>query len=258
MRKLAIGLAVVGLVVVVGGAYALVYGLQTYLVLRYKLLAETNAPAYTVPHLLQIESDSSVEGTRFSYYGWEFEVPWEEIDAERRHEIATTVTFKAGQNILFFNPEQTASPRGQSDGEAPQDANQAASLFPDKTIESDYAYLDAVFHTTPDQLSIFMPQMEAVQLSAVLGLKALWTSNSGPDLYSFETENLRGFQLGDPARTDRVQVYWFDPEGKLIGHFVVGRVDKNKKEKEEENTLSQAEISRIILTLRPVAEVAGE
>ena len=34
---------VVGLIVVVGGAYALVYGIQTYLVLRYKVLQEKGA-----------------------------------------------------------------------------------------------------------------------------------------------------------------------------------------------------------------------
>ncbi|MFQ5897694.1 MAG: hypothetical protein ACE5JN_05540 [Candidatus Methylomirabilia bacterium] len=200
---------------------------------------------YVLPERLQLPPDRQFVGTRVSYFGYDLEAPWTEIEGEDARTSVARIAFKSGHGIIVFNPEESVDLIAEFMNRNPDYAEQILSVFGHDATKSNYSLYRSILNATPHQLSIFMSKRDAARLSLLLILKRLLVVNAESGIYSFEYRDLRGFQFGNPARTNRVIVHVFDDDKRLeLVLFVT---------EDSGATLSQDEITHVIQTLRPTA-----
>jgi hypothetical protein len=85
-------------------------------------------------------------------------------------------------------------------------------VFGDKPLNTNFEMYQAVYQTTPAQLSPVMNPPDAMRMNVLL----LWKLSFGLDLpcdggfYSFDWSSAKGFQFGDPEKKVPVAVRAFD------------------------------------------------
>ena len=93
-------------------------------------------------------------------------------------------------------------------------------LFGEENLESEYAIVNLILHTTPDQVSLFKPLPELVRVHPLLLYKMLY-SHLGDVIYKFKIDNIKVFQFGNPQNTEDVRVDVFNKNDQVFRlHFV--------------------------------------
>jgi hypothetical protein len=171
-------------------------------------------------------SVSDAPGMKFSYFGYEFEVPWNASFKEKIvGKTLVQLKFQSRQNVQFIVP----SGQGGLLTEIVQDQSlKMGNLqvdFGDLMNRSAYDQYGVFLNTTPQSIRAFGPRAEAVRRTTLLTIKAI---AFGPGLktgaYWFELPGKRGFQIGDPQKSRRVDLEVFDSAGHHI-EFRCGSTD---------------------------------
>jgi hypothetical protein len=204
-----------------------------------------------VPRALADYSASISPGRKLSYFGYEFEVPWNAKPVEKLlNKIAfVDLKFESGQNLIFSVPgneglltEVVESPSLQMGYLQP--------VFGDMVNRSTYEQFEVLLNTTPHSIRAFGPRPEAVRSATLLMIKAIVVApglESG--VFSFELPDKRGFQIGDPQKSKRVDLEVFDSAGNHI-EIVCDSTNPNIR-------ISQPELNRILTSLHAVAVSAS-
>jgi hypothetical protein len=89
--------------------YAWFFGFQTAMVLEARVIARRAPVVRETPHILSDLSLSKTPGRRLSYFGYDFEVPWDDLDESKTKLYPTRVVlvFRSGKAMIF----STAPPR---------------------------------------------------------------------------------------------------------------------------------------------------
>jgi hypothetical protein len=202
----------------------------------------------SVPHPLADAMVSHADGTRLSYYGCTFEVPWKDIDKERNEGRWVEVHFRKGQTLTFYNPEffdwePINSYAGRIDPLMGHDYFRVA--FGTGLNKSRYEQFQAVASTTPSQFSPFHSHREFARILTLLEIKGLWFEHNvaAPDIFSFERIDYRGFESSGLSHDwQRVVLDFFDKSDR---HSFAIRVEVDSHSGER---LTQPEINRVIQT----------
>ncbi|MFQ5520145.1 MAG: hypothetical protein ACE5FK_02005 [Candidatus Methylomirabilia bacterium] len=244
-KTILVTLSVAGSIVAVALLYGLLFGVQTFAVVSWKKPRSENPELYILPQRLHLPSEPQFAGTRLSYFGYDLEAPWTDIETEDAGKSFARISFKSGQGIVVFNPAESIDLIAEFMAQNPDDADRTLSVFGPDAMKSNYSLYQAILNATPDELSIFMPKRDAIKLPILLILKRALLANAESGMYAFEFRDLRGFQFGNPARTNRVIIHLFvDHRQVELLVFVA---------KDSDATLSQDEITHVIRTLRPAA-----
>jgi len=110
MSKWARILLVLGIAVVACGLYAWFFGVQTFFIWETRNAARKEPIAWITPLQLSDLSISQAPGKRLSYFGYEFEVPWDDIDQTQTKVISADkviIAFHSGNAISFWGDHQT-------------------------------------------------------------------------------------------------------------------------------------------------------
>jgi hypothetical protein len=204
-----------------------------------------------VPIPLPDTSISTTPGTTVTFFGYQFEVPWEgRVSVRNPGDDHLAVAFGAvGKPLMFFNPAnnpgvvEAARSALKERGEGPRNAD----AFLD--AHSDYDLVRSTLYATPAQLSLVFPGKEAVYTATRLMIKQSEALGAETGLYSFRIGQLRGFQIGDPSRARNVRVIGFDGDDHKF-EFGFGCVPG--PEYGSKQGFSQTDINRVLQTLRPV------
>jgi hypothetical protein len=188
------------------------------------------------------------EGMSFSEFGYDFEVPWKDVDKVRRFKSLTMISFKSGQTVTFFDPQQTVDRIKIMREAAVPTGKDVSVLFGSEAMASNYQLLNTILSTTQRPISILTPSKELVRNWMLLTSKQSELINDPSHIYSIETPRVRGFQKGDPFR---------DQKATILNLFV----DKQDHElqlwvamKESPARITQADINRIVQTLHPSSD----
>jgi hypothetical protein len=155
----------------------------------------------SVPRPLADTRISIAQVSTLSFYGYQFEVPWREIDKEWDEGRTVKIRFKTGETIRFNNPEDFQdSPI--SENFVRDDDDKFMKAFGTEVRESKYDQLRAVVSATPTQLSPFRSHTEFARIWILLEIKGLWFEHDtvAPDIFSFETNDYRGFEFSGLSR----------------------------------------------------------
>ncbi len=210
------------------------------------------------PQALADYSVSNSAGTTLSYFGYEFEVPWNTSFKQKASGQGTSgkgivqLQFDSGQNVTFIVP---VNQRGLLTEltEMVQDKSLETGylrlIFGDLLDRSAYDQYGVLLNTTPRSIRAFGPRADAVRGVTLLTIKAIAV---GPGLetgaFSFALPGKRGFQVGDPQKSRRVDLVVFDSTGHHIEILCSG-ANGNVR-------FSQSELNRILTSLHPTTDSA--
>jgi hypothetical protein len=188
-------------------------------------------------------------GLKLAAYGYEFEVPWGDIDNEktRSGDFVTIYYFRSGPFLMFTNPEKAANARGifLADDEK---RSVAMQMWGDKTLESNFTLTRAMLETSPAQMSVFAPRPKIVGMGILLTLKIIPATGGETGIFAFDAPTIRGFQMGDPdKRPKSISVRAFDMGDHQL-EITFGIQTGYAWQ------ITQAEVNRVLQTVRPAVK----
>jgi hypothetical protein len=199
---------------------------------------------WVVPTPLAILATDPSGGKSFSYFGYQFISPWTEVKRERKMEYAAIINFSNGAIISIFDQQQDVLQTVKQ--EAVRRGADIKNVLGNDAGRSNYALRSRILRLTPKDLHIYAPRNEMVGDSILLLLKSISTKRIKGGLYSFETPWVRGFQEGGPDQDEMVTIEAFDSQDREIELYIGAEKNATRKP-------SQADINRILSSLRPVA-----
>jgi hypothetical protein len=184
----------------------------------------------------------------FSHFGYEFEAPWKDVNNVQTFKSLTRIYFKSGRTIVFFDPKQTLDRLKVMRDAATQKGKDLRVLFGSEVPASNYQLLNTILSTTPHHVSLLSPSNDLVRNSILLTFKRSELVNEPRCVYSIETQNLRGFQKGDPLRDEKATILdLFNERDQDLELWVAMQKGASAR-------ITQADINRIVQTLHPIPE----
>jgi hypothetical protein len=214
------------LVFVVAG-FSVKYGLQTMTWVEGKLWTSDNPWLANVPQALPQSAATAPPMAMMAMtakpgkpepppqlraYNYEFKSPWPGNPAPKGSLTYTEFRYDSGQVIVFFDPDSQVDTMRTLKTSNPAEYQKFATVFADKPINTNFEMYQAVYQTTPAQLSPIGSPSEAMRMNVLL----VWKLSFGLDLpcdgdfYSFDWSNTKGFQFGNPDKKVPVAVRAFD------------------------------------------------
>jgi hypothetical protein len=237
-----------------GGAGALIcvylwfFGMATATVLEARYVGWKIPVVKKTPERLTDLSISQVPGPRLSWFGCEFDVPWDDLDETKTRIVGRweLLYFHSGRSLLISSPLPKDFIKGMSD--AGWDAEKIRRVFGDQPLQSDYEMYRVLLETTPSKVTLFTPRAQATGYSMMLVTKAIAMPPADTELFSIDTDQFRGFQYGDPKKNPRrIVVTLLDSDGGIEFSFS----NANGKDR---TLLTQADINRTVRSAhRPYA-----
>jgi hypothetical protein len=215
-----------------------------------KQLRSSHPHIYLVPQPLPPVAPSNARATTLTHYGYEFEAPWADMEIAR--DIPLLVNFEApgGQILVLWQPERSPVTTEIRIAARNQKLNYEKVLG-SEGLQSDYSLLKAEMEVTPDQISPFMNKNDAVRRMVFLTMKAIVINEKMSAIYSFNSNGLHGFQFGDPATDELIQVQAYDSNDLLIKLWFAMKDHSSGK-------IPQSEINRVMETFHSTAKNEGQ
>lgn len=240
---------ILAVVVILVGAYCLMFGLQTLIWIGAKQWVSANPWLGDVPQQLPASSADPAKGSQEKAFNYEFVVPWKGPGKPAPSPTGVQFSYDSGQVVVFFDPEVQIDTAHALRSPATPEAQKLASVFAGRPIESNYTLYQAVYGASLAPLSPVMKEQEAVRNNVLL----LWKLSFGPDLesgttpefYSFEWGKIKGFQFGDPSQGHPVALHVFDDYDKQFRFIFTAAGGASGK-------ITQDDINATVKSLQPV------
>lgn len=239
------------LVVLAVAGYCVRYGLQTLTYVEAKLWARTDLWLNDVPEPLPTPaplpdfSKAKDKAAWIKTSDWEFRVPWDGEPKQRKLPTAIEFQFDSGQVIAFYDPQAQADTLGQLKKLNPLDYEKLSNVFQGDIPQTNYELYRDVYSVSPVRMSPFMPLSEAMRANVMLLWKISFGVDAQPGIHSFDWQNARGFEFGDPSEGGPVALRVFDNEDRQFRLLFVTRAGTQGR-------FTQNDINFVIQTLRPI------
>ncbi len=234
-----------GILVVVCLAYLWLFGIQTFFFLEAHNIARKLPFVELKPVELRDLSISQAPGMKLAYFGYEFEVPWNDLDNDKSKIFGgnkAMLVFRSGLVLSVWN----GAPHEFMNGLLEQgkiDRDTFRKLYGDESLQSDYNFKRLILESTPDKISPLSSEKTAVSQGVLIMVKAICIPgdpNSG--IFAVQGGEFKGFQYGSPHNPlKQLSVELFPEDGHL--DLLFGQKTKGLV------VISQADINRIIQTI---------
>jgi len=194
---------------------------------------------------------SSAPGLKLSYFGWEFEVPWKDLDAGKTKPIGKppwqwqVIGFHSGRCIIFIRrPANQWSKLLFPPTDSYTERAYNRRLF-GADSSSDYSFAHAMLKATPDQLTPFTFRGKGARLTLLLMFKSteVVVHDAKSGIFMIHTSGFRGFQYGNPENSQsRIDDVLYSETGGVEFRFSSCPPKKAP--------ISQVDINRVIQTVK--------
>ena len=241
--RILIGFFAVALVCV---AYLWFFGFQTLIVLEARYLTQKAPVVRVAPAQLTDFSISGSPGKKLSYFGYEFEVPWKDVDEADSGLTSDSnkamIVFQSGNSLSVWR----GSPRAFLNTVLSNDKidqNTLRRIVGDEALQSDYALYRTILQMTPGKMTPWESQSDAANQALLLLVKGLcMPPGAESGIFAVGAGEFSGFQFGRPAnRSGQVSVRLFSNSSSLNFIFVQNAGGSA--------VISQPDINRILHTL---------
>jgi hypothetical protein len=208
--------------------------------------------ARVVPTNLKDLSVSQVPGTKVSYVGYEFEIPWTDLDETRTRSVPKDnpemvgLVFRSGLHLIVSASPPRIFPNGFA-REWKVSPQKLESVFGRGAAQSDYSFLENLYGFTPEKMHRWaLSPSTHYREQFLLMIKAVVLGGSSAEtgIFNIQNQSYRGFQLGDPqAHPRRVAMQFYSDEGSIELTFA-GSDGRGPV------AVTQPEINRIVESLR--------
>lgn len=245
-----------GIVAAACVTYVWLFGTQTFLVVEAHSVARKFPFTKQTPVELTDLSISRASGMTLSYFGYEFEIPWTDIDEEKTKIIsgskAAIIVFRSGNVLTVWSgPPHGFMKEFFELGKVNRDTFQ--KVYGGEALQSDYDFKRLILETTPDKISLLSSKKTAVSQSVMLMVKTIVVPDDpSSGIFTVQGKEFKGFQYGDPPiPPKRLRVELFPRDGHLDLLFT--------QRENGPTVISQADINRIVQTIHKApVEAAGK
>jgi hypothetical protein len=240
-------LIALGIAVIVGGMYLWFFGVQTMCALTARYYYRKMPAVARTPVALSDSSISNVPHRRVVYFGYEFEIPWDDIDEQKDKTVGTIhVSYFHSGNAFWFS---TFPPKEFVNGlmkTAKLDPQGFRQIYGDEAFQSDYSFQRKMLQITPREITPFVSRRQAVAGQMLLLIKAIAMPNADSGIFSIVTPDFQGFQFENPqSRPFKITAELYSNDGGIDLIFF-------QKAGGSAPNISQAEINRIIQSIHKV------
>lgn len=207
-----------------------------------------------VPADLKDLSVSSSNGAKLSYIGYEFDVPWNDLDGsktllfpkDKLEKTRVILTFKSGLRLMATKctPHEMADTFMHGDIKMTPDA--FAAVFGPKAVDSDYEFTKRVMEFSPDRMHHWSlgPPIHAREEVLLVTKSMLPSKSAESGIFNVHNAIYQGFQQGNPEAPSAKQ------DGVLLTLYATSDTfEVLFAQKESTHLITQPEINRIIQTL---------
>jgi hypothetical protein len=244
-------LIALGTAVIVGGIYLWFFGVQTVCALAVRYSYRKMPDVARTPVALSDLSISTVPHRKVSYFGYEFEIPWDDTD-EQKDKTGGQIhvsAFRSGNAFWFstFPPKEFVNEIMKVGKLDPQRFKQ---IYGDDAFESDYGFKSRMLQITPRQITPFVSRGQAVAGEMLLLIKAISMPRANSGIFSIRTSDFQGFQFESPeSRPFKITDELYSNDGGIDLMFL-------QKAAGSAPSISQAEINRVIQSIHKVPALA--
>ena len=242
-------------VLLVCAGYLWFFGPQTVATLGARYYLARKAPLVSMtPAQLTDLSISRSPGKKLSYFGYEFEVPWSDLDDSKTKLIGDNkelIAFQSGNSLSVWH----GSPRAFVNSVLSNDKIDPSTLrrmYGDEALSSDSAFYRTLLETTPEKITPFMPRQDAVSRAILLIVKGtILPRGTASGVFAITAGEFSGFQFGRPQNpSGEVSVRLFSDSSSF--NFIFYQKPGGPA------VISQPDINRILQTLRkPISPPAA-
>jgi hypothetical protein len=231
-------------------AYFWLFGIQTIFVVGAHNAARRLPFLNRTPVPLTNLSISPEPGMKLSYFGYEFEIPWADIDNEKIRIVGgnkVIIPFHSGNAFMMWS----APPHEFVNNVVEKmkiDRESFQKIYGAEALQSDYSFMRLVLDTTPSKITVSSTRERDASQETLLMLKGMCLSlyrDPESGIFDVTGREFNGFQYGSPQNpSGRVNVELF-PDG--------GHLDLFFSEKKDGGTpITQADINRVVQTIHKV------
>jgi hypothetical protein len=247
MSKFKRTLLAVGIAVALLGVYGWFFGFQTALALAVRYESRKLPDIAKTPIELADLAISTVPHKKVTYFGYEFEMPWDDVDESKDKTTGQihVAAFRSGNAFWFsaFPPKDFVNEVMKSSKLSPQGFRQ---IYGDAAFESDYGFNKIMLQMTPSEITPFVSVRQAATGQLLLGIKAMSIPKADSGIFSIQTPEFQGFQFESPqSRPFKIEDYLYSNEGGIDVMFF-------QKAGGSAPNISQAEINRVIQSIHKV------
>lgn len=239
-------------VILLGGVYLYFFGVQTMsaALVRYKF--HDMPEAREVPTALSDLSISNTPHQTISYFGYELELPWDDVDEGKCKTSGTirVTAFHSGNAFWFstFPPKVFVDEIMKMSNLDPRGFRQ---IYGDDAFESDYGFHRKMLEATPSQITPFVSRKAAISGQMLLLFKTISMPKADSGIFSIETQDFKGFQFENPqAHPFKVTDELYSSEGGIDLMFIQ-KIDGSAP------AITQPEINRVIQSIRKVPQTSA-
>lgn len=239
-------LLILGSLAVFGAIYLWFFSIATMFVIETRYIAWKAPIVKKAPVELTDLSISQAPGRKLSYLGYEFEVPWDDVDEDKTKQTGKmqVIAFRSGNAILFSKmpPKEFVNTFLSMTKE---NATGLRAIYGEDALQSDYSFTRLILETTPESVTLLGSRKDSVGSAMLLVIKGIMIPRGGESgIFRIRTSKLQGFQYGNPqSRPKSMEVTLFGDDGGIAFLFA-------QKEKGPGLPITQAEINRVVQTLR--------
>jgi hypothetical protein len=203
-----------------------------------------NPSVKVVPQPLADYSVSNSPGIVLTFFGYTFEVPWNGPFKQTAFAKGGIVQlrFESGQYLTFWAHDNHAGLLTEVVQDKSINFQKLQPVFGDLLNRPAYDQYAAMLNTTPQSIRAFGPRADAARGMILLTFKAITAS---PQLttgaFSFELPDKRGFEIGDPQKSRRIDLEIFGTGEHDAEIFLATSKDSVR--------FSQPELNRILASL---------
>ena len=236
----------------------LIVGVQWIAPVALSFYAARKAPpvARVVPADLKDKSVSETPGKKLSYFGYEFEVPWSDLDEtqtklypkDRPNKTRVDLGFRSGLRVLVTTiPPRSWATELSTDFKVPP--QRVESSFG----ESDYSFVKTLYEFTPEKMNHWSLSLRVHDREEFLLLvKSISLPRSAETgIFNLQNQSYKGFQDGNPqVRQDDIIVHLFSDDGSVEMIFW-------QKDYRNPTGVSQPDINRVVQSLHRVTQAGA-
>jgi hypothetical protein len=226
------------------------FGVTALFVLEARYVGWKFPAVYRAPTELVDSSISPAPGRTLTCFGYEFDVPWDDLNESKMKQIGRMqmIPFRSGNALLFSRmpPKEFVRTFLSSTKADPENVRK---FWGADALESDYALHRLILETTPGQFTLLSHREVAARGAMLLLSKGIMMPGGGDSgIFRVRTERFQGFQFGDPqSRPKSLSVEMFSDDVGLSFIFA-------QREDGIAPAITQAEINRVLRTARKVSE----
>lgn len=224
--------------------YLWLFGDQTFLAFEACAMARTLPFVKEIPVELSDSSVSRAPGRKLSYFGYEFEIPWDDVDDSKCRIVGgnkAIIAFLSGNALSVWASHESVNGAISGTGIHWQTFQQ---LYGGAALQSQYTFHHMMLEMTPDKITPFMSKRQAEGDFGLLMMKGFSSSSgAGSGIYFVKAGDFRGFQFGRPQSSPgSVSIELYSESTSL--DFIFGQKANGS------TVISQADINRILVTLK--------